>query len=73
MHPYLRTITRTTTERCEMHLNAKELRKAFGAPDNATVVVHVPGGGDWSNTDLHITEDNPVFITWVKTETEELN
>jgi len=27
-------------------------------------VFHVPGGGDWSNEDVDIDEDNPVIITF---------
>jgi hypothetical protein len=33
-------------------------------PANATVVVHIPGGGDWSNTELDIDERHPVEISW---------
>lgn len=34
-------------------------------PIGATVSVRVPGGGDWSNTDLELDErDRPLEIRW---------
>ena len=72
------TNTRTvTTTSHELKLTGKELIalvnqefKAQGAtegllPADADVVVWVPGGGNWSNTDLDINE-NPVTITWTE-------
>lgn len=45
--------------------------KAQGAteglvPSNATVIVTVPGGGDWSNTELDIDTRTPVTIEWTE-------
>lgn len=37
--------------------------------DNISVFVRVPGGGDWSNTDLEIDDEHPVNIV-VETTTE---
>ena len=34
---------------------------------NADTIVRVPGGGDWSNMDLDLTEDSPIEITWKET------
>jgi hypothetical protein len=28
----------------------------------------VPGGGDWSNTDVAIDDRNPVYVEWVISE-----
>lgn len=39
-------------------------------PLNAEVTVLVPGGDDWTNTELDIDEETPIQITW--TEVEEL-
>ena len=33
-------------------------------PDNAEVIVYVPGGGDWSHMDLEIDSDCPIIIRW---------
>lgn len=33
-------------------------------PDDAAVTVRVPGGGDYSNTDLDIDQDTDIKITW---------
>lgn len=38
-------------------------------PDNATVEVGVPGGGDWSNTSLDIDQRTPVTIGWTERST----
>lgn len=32
--------------------------------DYAEVYFSVPGGGDWSNMDISIDEDNPIFIKY---------
>lgn len=45
-------------------LNAKEIRKVFGLPNDAVVEFFVPGGGDWSNTSISISEENPIHVTW---------
>jgi predicted ATP-dependent serine protease len=33
-------------------------------PRNADIFVQVPGGGDWSNTSLDISDENPVVVSW---------
>jgi hypothetical protein len=38
-----------------------------GVPENASVTVHVPGGGDWSNMSLDLSHA-PVYITWTEVE-----
>lgn len=60
----------TKTE-CRMELNKEDILEAvlcrFGAkiPSNAQVYVQVPGGGDWSYTNLEINSDTPIVVTWV--------
>ena len=36
-------------------------------PDNAQVVFNVPGGADWANTEIEISKDDPVTLSWVET------
>lgn len=38
-------------------------------PDSLSlqVTVRVPGGGDWSNTNLDITSETPVTVEWKET------
>jgi len=36
----------------------------------AQIFVQVPGGGDWSGTDLEVSDGRPVVITWTTEETE---
>lgn len=38
-------------------------------PEDASIAVWVPGGGDWSNTDLDLNE-HPVVIEWTVEEHE---
>jgi hypothetical protein len=69
-----------TEERHGMRITGKELLEcinqelaASGAPripKDASVVVSVPGGGDWSNTDLDLN-DHPVTISWTVVEDSE--
>lgn len=69
---------KTTTTTIQVHtasLNHESVieylrSKGCDVPDNADVLVRVPGGGDWSNMDLEIGRDTPIFVTWkVRTET----
>lgn len=38
--------------------------------ETAIVTVHVPGGGDWSNTNLYINSETPIEVTWTTTRSE---
>jgi hypothetical protein len=65
----------TRAETCEIELNAVDVielvRKAgHTVPASAAVRIYfaVPGGGDWSNTDIDIDDRNPVRIEWKTTE-----
>lgn len=49
----VRTIATTRYE-----FNASDLRKALDLPNNTAFHVRVPGGGDWSNTNLDIAESD---------------
>jgi len=42
--------------------------KGINVPDDADVIVRVPGGGDWSNMDLHVHEA-PVIVRFSETKT----
>lgn len=37
-------------------------------PTDAAVFFDVPGGGDWSSTDIEIDEQHPIRIVWVTRE-----
>lgn len=64
------TSVRTVRERREMNLTGADLRKALGLSDKVRITVHVPGGGDWSNTDLDLDDDTTLDIVeekeWVE-------
>jgi hypothetical protein len=63
------TVTTTTSRKhehvvtgeCFRHMLSQLLGKEV--PPYAEITVHVPGGGDWSNTDLDIN-DHPIHVTW---------
>ncbi len=59
------TETTTTTK-----YSADDLIEALGLPDGAEITVRVPGGGDWSNTDLNLKFDATLDVV-VKTRTRE--
>jgi len=64
------TIVETTTKH-RLELTNVEIIEAlrkddYCIPKDANVFVRVPGGGDWSNTDLDLT-DQPLVITWQET------
>lgn len=45
-----------TVEHCEALITEKMLREAFGIPSHAKIFIGIPGGGNWSNTDLPISD-----------------
>lgn len=49
-----------------------DLLRAAGhqVPDNALFYFSVPGGGDWSNTDIEIDTRHPVRFRWSTVETQ---
>jgi hypothetical protein len=59
--------TTTTVTVMRGALTAAQIRKAFNIPDNASITVHVPGGGDWSSTDLEVEK---LDVEWTTTLTE---
>ena len=70
-----RTTTKTTKEvRIEIDEETllEMLRERFVLPDNAEVAMHIwiPGGGDWSNTKLEVSE-SPIIVKWTTVEETE--
>lgn len=68
MQPSITAQTRTTTK-YHYKLGRVELQKLFqeagiSVPQNAEIYISVPGGGDWSNTSLDITEETPIEVSW---------
>lgn len=64
-----RSVKTTTTT---IALTAADIRGFLKVPAHAEVTIYVPGGGDWSCTDLHIAEsegsDQCVRVTYVEEE-----
>lgn len=79
MHSNIQRRVRTTVN-VELRLNREDLLTAVRQeckaqniappPKNATVEFHVPGGADWSHTDIDINDDNPVIIHWTEEHAE---
>ena len=72
-----KAVNTVTTRTFELQLNGRDIidcvrqeLKAQGGhniadlPDNAEVTFYVPGGGDWSNTSIDITDEYPIRISW---------
>jgi hypothetical protein len=67
----------TTTVKKTVTLDRKAIQRLLaqvmsGVPVDANIYIDIPGGGDWSNTSLDISSDNPVTIEWTETTTEHL-
>lgn len=58
------TIDTVVTSRHRAVITADEIRTAFDLAPNAKICVDIPGGGDWSNTELCIDEIEGLVITW---------
>jgi hypothetical protein len=66
------TVRRTFTLDLSREMLLKVLRESgyAGLPDDAQVFVEVPGGGDWSNTDLSIEQRTPIRVRWIEVSEE---
>lgn len=62
--------TVTTTRHFTKSFTGEDLRVALGLPHDASIEFQVPGGGDWSNMSICITEDHPVTASWTHVEEE---
>ena len=68
-----RTVSKTTVrfsrkeivDALDLYCSATE--QDLDIPESAEVRVRVPGGGDWSNTDLEIDSDCPLTVSWKET------
>lgn len=68
--PKKTTVVETTIKH-RLELTSVEIIEAlrkddYNIPMHADVFVTVPGGGDWSNTDLDLI-DQPLVLTWQET------
>lgn len=64
----------TVTRHNSLVIDEAEMReflrtRGFNLPSNARIYFSVPGGGDWSNTDVDISREHPIYVEWT---TEEL-
>jgi hypothetical protein len=73
----IRTVTRTRTDKTtRIELDANALHRLLAAaghdvPQDALIYFRVPGGADWSNTDIDIDGQHPVHICWTETTTSD--
>jgi hypothetical protein len=61
----------TTTKEYALKLSYDNIREClsrlgYNVPSNASITVRVPGGGDWSNTDLDLQETQ-IDVRWTDT------
>jgi hypothetical protein len=52
-------------------ISAEEIRRQFDLPKETRIWVRVPGGGDWSNTDLVLDVDNDTVLKFEFTQEHE--
>ena len=75
------TIRTTTQRRHEITLDGEAIRALLSQglvaqgldplPHRGYAVTFtVPGGGDWSSTEIDITREHPITVSWTTTETE---
>ena len=65
---------KTTITKRKISLNGKDIIELLNDPPldgvivpvNASVTFEVPGGGNWSGTDLDIDDDYPVVVEWTE-------
>jgi len=65
-----RTVTTSVDKRIELGFTAIRLlleREGITLPAGTKITVTVPGGGDWSNTELDIDDHTPVVVSWNET------
>lgn len=71
-----KTVTVIRTEKRSFEMNRGDIAAALRAlgvalpkdPVEVRIYFAVPGGGDWSNTDIDIDDKNPVRVEWQTTE-----
>lgn len=59
------TITQNTIELSRNDIIDLLRTKGLDIPDTCVVEFHVPGGGDYSNSDIVVSEQSPVSVTWM--------
>lgn len=64
------TTVRTQTDR-RVELGDVQIRQMLEAqgitvPRDARITIGVPGGGNWSNTDLDVSASCPVVVSWTE-------
>lgn len=64
------TVNVVTSRDCSMELTGAQIKEALGIPADASVNVRVPGGGDWSNTNLDLDGPHTLNISWTETDDE---
>jgi len=63
------TVRTETTKRVELgftQIRRLLEREGVQLPAGAKITVTVPGGGDWSNTELDIDDRTPVVVSWTE-------
>jgi hypothetical protein len=63
------TITRVDKRvEIDRHVLIEMLKQTqdIDVPKGADIYMQVPGGGDWSNMSLEVSNDQPVIITWTE-------
>lgn len=72
--PVLTTLTRTTVVRTHTCvISAGLIRRMFDLPADAKITIGIPGGGDYSNMDLQVSDlrGGGIVATWTVEKVQE--
>ena len=66
------TVTTTVvTRKVTMIFDRETLLQRLKLPDDAEIFMQVPGGGDWSHTQLDVDSENRLYACYERVKTEE--
>jgi hypothetical protein len=64
----------TIVERHELEFDGLQIKRlllaaGFVVPEKCDLRIYIaiPGGGDWSNTDIEISNEHPLCVEWTTT------
>ena len=59
-----------TTTNYSLELSDADIKELLDVPLDARVTVHVPGGGDWSNQELNLSDRHTLDVKWQRVDEE---
>jgi hypothetical protein len=69
-YPAKVSVESVVTTRYSLELSGADLKRQLAIPEDARVTISIPGGGDWSNSNLDLDDGHKIDIRWETTFTE---